>query len=227
MDVAEAVTSRFACRWFLDKQVDLNVVRDLIRTAGRAASNSNMQPWNVYALTGEPLADFKRQAVQVIESNDWQQLEAETEFPLSPPDLCEPYISRRFAQGKQTYDALGVSREDTAGRMEQLKRNYRFFNAPVGLFITIDRTFDRPQWADMGGYIMTLAYLARGQGLDTCPQVSWIRLHKLIREFLAMPSEQMLYCGMGMGYRDDSHPLNGFRSPRAELDEFCSFYGFD
>lgn len=227
MNVSEAVNSRFACRWFLDKQVDLDIVRDLIKGAGRGASNSNMQPWNVYALTGEPLADLTRQAVQTIESNDWRQLEAETEIPIFQTDLCEPYRSRRFENGKQTYDALGVSREDTVGRLEQLKRNYKFYNAPVGLFITIDRSLGRPQWADMGGYIMTLAYLARGRGLDTCPQVAWMRLHKLVREFLGLPPEQMLYCGMAIGYRDDSHPLNGFRSPRAEFDEFCKFYGFD
>ena len=227
MDVSEAVDSRFACRWFLDKPVDQSVVRELIHGAARAASNSNLQPWNVYALTGEPLEEIKRRAVEAIENSDWRKLEAETEYPIMPDNLWEPYRSRRFANGALTYSALGVSREDRVGRLEQLKRNYQFYTAPVGLFITIDRGLGPGQWADLGSYITTLAVLARGRGLDTCPQVAWIRLHKLVGDILKLPPEQMLYCGMGIGYRDGDHRLNSFRSPRAELHEFCKFYGFD
>ena len=113
------------------------------------------------------------------------------------------------------------------GRLEQLKRGYQFFNAPVGLFITIDRGLGPGQWADLGSYITTLAILARGRGLDTCPQVAWIRLYELVGDFLKLPAEQMLFCGMGIGYRDSSHPVNSFRSERAEVQEFCKFYGFD
>jgi hypothetical protein len=111
------------------------------------------------------------------------------------------------------------------GRLEQIKRNYQFFNAPVGLFITIDRGLGPCQWADLGGYINTLAFLARGYGLDTCPQVAWIRLYKIVGAFLQLPPEQMLFCGMAIGYCDRSHPVNSFRSSRAELHEFCKFYG--
>ena len=78
-----------------------------------------------------------------------------------------------------------------------------------------------------GGYVNTLAFLARGYGLDTCPQVAWIRMHKIVGLLLKFPPEQMLFCGMGIGYGDRSHPANSFRSLRAELDEFCKFCGFD
>ena len=102
-----------------------------------------------------------------------------------------------------------------------------FFNAPVGLFITIERKLGPGQWSDLGSYIHTLMYLARGYGLDTCPQESWARLYKLVGAFLKLPPEQMLFCGVAIGYGDRSHPANSFRSPRAELDEFCTFHGFD
>lgn len=227
MDVFEAVNSRFACRWFLDKPVDQNVIRELIQGAARAASDSNLQSWNVYAVTGEPLEKIKRQAVEAIKNSDWRQLEAETEYPIAPDNLWEPYRSRRFANGAQLYGALGTNREDRAGRLEQLTRNYQFFNAPVGLFITIDRRLGPGQWAELGSYITTLALLARGYGLDTCPQVAWIRLYKLVGDFLQLPAEQMLFCGMAIGYRDGNHRINSFRTPRAELQEFCKFYGFD
>ena len=83
------------------------------------------------------------------------------------------------------------------------------------------------QWADLGGYINALAFLARGYGLDTCPQILWSRQHRVVRAFLQFPPEQILFCGMGVGYGDRSHPVNSFRTKRAELSEFCKFYGFD
>ena len=184
MDVFEAVDTRKACRWFLDKPVDLNIVRNLIERAGRSASNGNLQPWNVHALTNEPLREIKRKATAAIESQDWRT--CETEYPSLPAQLSEPYRSRSFHHGQELYGALGTSRDDGVGRLEQIKRSYQFFNAPVGLFITIDRGLGPGQWADLGGYINAVALLARGYGLDTCPQAAWIRLHKSYRRFLVM-----------------------------------------
>lgn len=225
MDVFEAVDTRKACRWFLDKPVDHATVRDLIARAGRAASNGNLQPWNVHVLTGEPLAEIKRRAAAAIAERDWRTFE--TEYPSLPADMPEPYRARSFQHGQELYGSLGTARDDAAGRLAQIKRNYQFFNAPVGLFITIDRALGPGQWADLGGFINALAFLARGRGLDTCPQVAWIRLHKIVGAFLQWPPEQMLFCGMALGYGDHAHPVNGFRSSRAALHEFCTFYGFD
>jgi nitroreductase len=225
MDVFEAIDSRIACRWFLDKPVDLNVVRNLIESAARAASNGNLQPCNVHAVTGEVLKEIKRQAADALEKNDWRTMQ--TEYPALPENLCEPYRGRNFRLGRELYGALGTSRDDPVGRDAQIKRNYQFFNAPVGLFITIDRRLGPGQWADLGGYINTLAFLARGYGLDTCPQVVWIRMYKIVGALLNFPTEQMLFCGMGIGYRDPSHPVNNFRSFRAEIHEFCTFHGFN
>ena len=225
MDVFEAVDSRIACRWFLDTAVDPNIVRNLIAGAARAASNGNLQPWNVYAVTGEPLREIKRQAAEAIENQDWRTME--TEYPSLPAEIWEPYRSRSFQHGAELYGALGTAREDRAGRLAQIKRGYQFFNAPVGLFITIDRRLGPGQWADLGGYIHALAYLARGYGLDTCPQVAWIRMYKIVGALLKFPPEQMLFCGMGLGYGDRHHPVNSFRSSRAPLHEFCKFHGFD
>jgi nitroreductase len=225
MDVFEAIESRYACRWFLDKPVDAEIVRDLIARAARAASGGNLQPWRVYALAGAPLGDLKRQVADYIADRDPRHDDAE--YPIYPKTMWEPYRSRREEHGVQLYGALGIARDDAAGRLAQYKRNFAFFNAPVALFIAIERQLGPGQWADLGGYIHALMYLARGCGLDTCPQESWARLHRLVRTFVDMPPEQMLFCALAIGYGDPHHPANSFRSPRAPASEFCRFFGFD
>ena len=226
MDVFEAVESRIACRWFIDKPVDPAIVRDLLARAARAASGGNLQPWHVYALIGAPLAELKKQVAAHIASHDPRHDDAE--YPIYPATMWEPYKARREEHGVQLYGALGIGRDDHAGRLAQYKRNFELFNAPVALFIAIDRKLGPGQWSDLGGYIHALAFLARGYGLDTCPgRNSWARMHRLVRAFVDMPPEQMLFCAVAIGYGDHAHPANSFRSPRAELAEFCKFFGFE
>jgi nitroreductase len=225
MDVFEAVDSRIACRWFLDKPVDPTIVRTLIEKAARAASGGNLQPWRVYALTGAPLAEVKRRVAARIAGGDPRHDDAE--YPIYPKTMWEPYKSRREEHGVQLYGALRIARDDARGRLEQYKRNFEFFNAPVAVFITIERKLGPGQWADLGGYIHALMFLARGVGLDTCPQESWARMHATVGPLLGIPSEHMLFCAVAIGYGDHSHPANSFRSPRAGLDEFCTFVGFE
>ncbi|MGB3746266.1 MAG: nitroreductase family protein, partial [Xanthobacteraceae bacterium] len=184
-----------------------------------------LQPWQVYAVTGAALAELKRQVAMSIAGRDPRKEAAE--YPIYPETMWEPYKSRREHHGVQLYGALEIDRADAAARLTQYKRNYEFFNAPVALFIAIDRRLGPGQWADLGGYIHALTYLARGHGLDTCAQESWARMHRIVRPFVKMPPEQMLFCAVSIGYGDRSHPANSFRSPRAAPEEFCRFFGFD
>jgi nitroreductase len=225
MDVFEAVESRISCRWFLDKPVERKIIRDLIAKAARAASGGNLQPWRVYALTGAPLAEIKRRVADEIATNDPRHVEAE--YPIYPNPMREPYRSRREQHGVQLYGALGIARDDAQARLDQYKRNFEFFNAPVALFVTIERKLGPGQWTDLGSYIHTLMYLARGHGLDTCPQESWARMYRTVGAFLTIPPDHMLFCAVAIGYGDHAHPANSFRSPRADLDEFCTFVGFE
>ena len=212
MDVFEAVDSRMSCRWFLDKPVDAAIVRDLIARAARAASGGNLQPWQVYALTGAPLAELKRQVAGYIAGA--------RSAPRSTPNIrsirrrCgSPTRRRRDDHGVQLYGALGIDRDDAAARLAQYNRNLEFFNAPVALFIAIERKLGPGQWADLGGYIHALMFLARGYGLDSCAQESWARIHEVVRPFVGMPPEQMLFCAVAIGYGDHAHAANSF--PRA------------
>jgi nitroreductase len=225
MDVFEAVDSRISCRSFLDRPVAPELVRNLIAAAARAASGGNLQPWQVYALTGSALTELKQKVAAAIGDRDPRQVAAE--YPIYPKTMWEPYGSRREHHGVQLYGALDIDRNDAAARLVQFKRNYEFFNAPVALFIAIDRRLGPGQWADLGGYIHALMYLARGHGLDTCAQESWARMHRIVGSFVKMPPEQMLFCAVSIGYGDRTHPANSFRAPRAAPEEFCRFFGFE
>jgi nitroreductase len=151
----------------------------------------------------------------------------EAEYPIYPKEMWEPYRSRRAEHGVQLYGALAIARDDAQGRLAQYKRNFDMFGAPVGLFVTIERRLGPGQWADLGGYIHTLMVLARGYGLDTCPQESWARMYRIVGEFLSIPPACMLFCAVAIGYGDRAHPANSFRSPRAPVEEFCTFLGFE
>ena len=225
MDVFEAVDSRISCRAFLDKPVDQKIVRDLLQRAARAASGGNLQSWNVYALTGAPLAALKQIVAERIAKEDPRH--TKSEYPIYPDPMFGAYKDRREEHGVQLYGSLGIDRNDAAARLVQYKKNFEFFDAPVALFLTIDRRLGPGQWADLGGYIHALAFLARGYGLDTCPQEAWARLYDTVGAFIKIPPSQMLFCGMAIGYGDRKHKANDFRSPRAELHEFCTFFGFD
>ena len=141
-----------------------------------------------------PLAELKRKVADFIGDRDPHHEEAE--YQVYPPVMWEPYKERREEHGVQLYGALGIDRSDTPKRLGQFKRNYEFFNAPVGLFIGIDRKLGPGQWADLGGYIHALMFLARAYGLDTCAQESWARMHRPVRAFVGMPPEQMLFCAV-------------------------------
>ncbi len=198
-------------------------VRALLDAAKQSASGGNLQPWHVYVLTGEPLREF----VALMEKR-WQSNPAGegSEYDIYPKNLGEPYRTRRFECGEDLYTTLGIPREDKRARVMQVMRNFRFFDAPVGLFFAIDRQMGIDQWMDIGMFQQSIMLAAREQGLHTCPQEAWAIWHKTVAEFVGMPPELMLCCGMALGYMDESAPVNGLRTRRAGLDDFATLRGF-
>ena len=225
MDVAEAVASRYSCRAFLPTPIPEATVRDIVERAARAPSAGNMQPWRVYALAGKRVDELRallkpRMATELPKGEG-------TNYTIYPEPLTEPYQTRRFTVGQLLYNAVGIPRGDRPGRYRQYARNFEFFGAPVALFFARDRTHGPAQWADIGGYLQTVALVARGHGLQTCAQQAWVSFHRTVETFLNLPPDLMIYSGMALGYADESAPINQWRSPRAPLDDFTSFDGFE
>jgi nitroreductase len=223
MDVRDAVASRYSCRAFLPTPVPEATVRDIVGRAARAPSGGNLQAWRVFAMAGERVEALKR----LLAPRMGELPKGEGgEYQIFPSELKEPYRSRRFAVAEQLYRAIGVARQDRPARYGQYARNFQFFGAPVGLFFAIDRVMLPAQWADLGGYIQTVMVLARGYGLDTCPQEAWITWQRTMRGFLDLPDELMLFCGMALGYADAAAPINSWRSTREPVESFATFAGF-
>ena len=150
-----------------------------------------------------------------------------TDYTIYPEPLFEPYRTRRFQVGEALYRSIDIARENKSARYRQYARNYQFFGAPGALFFAREKAHGPAQWADIGGYLQTVALLARGFGLHTCPQQAWVSFHCTIREFLQLPEHLMIYSGMAIGFADETAAINGWRSPREPLDSFASFEGFD
>lgn len=220
MNVTDAILSRRSCRAFLDTPVEPETLRSILEIAKQAPSGGNLQPWLVHVLTDEPL----RELVTLIRSRLHAEPEGEgAEYAVYPPNLKEPYRSRRFKCGEDLYATLGIARAERTRRLAQFARNYEFFGAPAAMFFVIDRIMGADQWADVGMFMQNVMLLARERGLDTCPQESWTTWHRTVSDFLGLPPELMLFCGLAIGYRDDSAPVNRLRTERAPLEQFARF----
>jgi nitroreductase len=222
MKVSEAVTRRISVRAFKSDPVPESIVREILEVARKAPSGGNLQPWRVYALAGAPLAEFKAQIAERFATGATET----PEYDVYPHGLWEPFKTRRRETGAERYAALGVNDKDPATLRNLSERNYRFFDAPVGLLFCLDRRLGPPQWSDVGMYMQTVMLLAVERGLDTCPQESWSNWPNTVRGFLGLPAELMLFAGMSMGYREPDHPLNAIRTAREPLENFAELRGF-
>jgi nitroreductase len=219
MNVDEALKKRVSVRVFKDTPVSEQTVRDILEAARWAPSGGNLQPTRVIAVAGAA-----RQAIiDLARAN----LPGEIgERFVYPANLWEPFRSRRFKVGEDMYALLGVPRDDKPGRLRQFAHNYQFFGAPVAIFFIIDERMGYGQWAHMGMLMQSVALAAVERGLATCMQEAWAALRKPLHRHLGLQPTEMLYCGMALGYAEESAAVNGLRSERAPVDEFATFKGF-
>jgi nitroreductase len=218
MDVYQAVTSRRSVRGFTDEPVPTDVLERVLTAAAWAPSGSNLQPWHIYMVTGEPLERLRKLAVERVAAGEpWD----EREYVMYPSDLKSPYAERRNQFGKERYSGLGIVRDDWEARQRAAIANWDFFGAPAALFCYIDRDLGLPQWSDLGMYLQTVMLLLRAEGLHSCPQMAWSQVRATVGEIVCPPDELMLFCGMSIGHEDPD--VSYIRTGRAPLDETVTF----
>lgn len=218
--VDEAITSRRSVRAFLPDPVDDETISRILTVAARAPSGTNMQPWKVYVARGAA----KRRLSDAILNSGIRAEKAEwDEYRYYPDKFFEPYLTRRRAVGYALYGLLGIGRRDVERMRAQHDRNFVFFDAPVGLIFTIDRRLNKGSWVDLGMFVQSVMIAARGRGLHTCPQAAFAPFHRQIRPVLGIGEEEIVVCGMALGYEDTTKPENELRTERAPLEEFVTF----
>ena len=216
MDVSEAVDSRKSIRAFLDKAVDDSLIKELLEKTSRSASGGNLQPWQIYVINGDTMNSFHKF------QSEWTEPETPA-YAIYPENLKEPYKTSRYEVADDMYSLLGIAREDKEERIKQVLKNYEFFGAPAAFFCFVDRQMGRPQWSDLGMFLQTFMLLAREAGLDTCPQEAWAMKQESVTAFVEAPDELMLFCGMAIGYQDESEKVNELRTSRRPVEDWAVF----
>ncbi len=220
MHVLEAIRQRGSTRAFLPKAVSRELIQQLLAAARYSPSGTNIQPWRVHVVTG---AVRDRLCARVVAAARTGTGEAPP-YAYYPATWREPYLGRRRACGWGLYGTLGIAKSDRERMQAQQLRNFQFFDAPVGLFFTIDNDLPQGAWLDYGMFLQTVMLAAEGVGLATCPQAAWLDYHSIIRDELMLPADQTLVCGMAVGYRDTSAIVNGFRPDRLPVQSFTVWH---
>lgn len=216
MDVKQAVQIRSSIRSFTQKPISNKLIKDLLKISSKAPSGGNLQPWRVFVLNKKSMKSFL----------DFQSKWTKQEVPgydIYPPSLKEPYRTERFKVGKEMYSILGIDYEDKQARLDQVMKNFTFFDAPAAIFCFIDKDMGPPQWSDLGMFLQTFMLLACEAGLSTCAQEAWSLKHECVSKFCKSDENLMLFCGMAIGYGDLDAPINSLKTTRLPLEEWTTF----
>ena len=220
MHTLEAIRNRGSVRAFLPTPVSPELIRQIVTAANHSPSGSNTQPWHVHVVTG-PARDALCARVEAAARSG---PEPSRSYKYYPTEWRDPYLARRRACGWGLYGTLGIAKSDRPAMQEQQLRNFRLFDAPVGLYFTIDRDLNLGSWLDYGMYLQTLMLAATSLGLATCPQASWLAYEPIVREELALAEHEALVCGIALGYADPASVVNRFRPARIRADEVLTWH---
>ena len=220
--VTQAISDPSA-RAYLSRSVPADLIREMIEIARRTPSSSNMQPWRLSVMTGDDLDRLRGAVRQSLAANPAAE---GSEYKIYAANLKDPYNRRRIKCAEDLYGTIGISRDNKMARLMQFAKNFDFYGAPVGMILSIDRSMEQGQWADVGMFLQSILLLAQERGLAACPQAAWAAMHRTVRAHLALPDEYIVFCGISLGYADPSQPINGLVTERASFAEIAQMRGF-
>ncbi|MFZ4479212.1 MAG: nitroreductase [Rhodoferax sp.] len=221
--VDRAISSRMAVRAFTPQAVPRQTLVELLQVASRAPSGTNTQPWKVYVLQGASRDQLVHKVCathDALRANPALAADYQEQYDYYPAQWVSPYIDRRRENGWGLYGLLGIGKADRDKMHVQMQRNFRFFDAPVGLMFTLDKGMGRGSLLDYGTFLQNIMVAARGRGLSTCPQQAWNMFNKIILPHIGASAQEMLVCGMALGYADETAVVNTFHTPRVPVEDF-------
>jgi nitroreductase len=221
--VDAAITSRRSLRAFLPRPVPRELLEDVLRVAARSPSGTNTQPWRVHVLSGAAKQALSDDIVAAFDDPEARAAHSEP-YAYYPTEWRSPYIDRRRKVGWDLYTLLGIGKADKAAMHAQHRRNYTFFDAPVGLMFTIDRVMQQGSWLDYGMFLQSVMVAARARGLDTCPQAAFTQFHRIIASHIGLGEQEMVVCGMSLGYADPDARVNQLLTEREPVSAFVQFH---
>jgi len=213
---SQLVTDRQSVRAYLPKLVPDSMLRAILMSARRAPSGSNLQPGAFLSLQGAARERLSSNLTQAWR-NGQHEVEDYTYFPQPMPMALKRH---QAASAQALYGALGIAREDRAGRDGQFERNFKFFDAPVALVITIRRDFGSGGYLDLGMAIYGLMLAAQSHGLATCAIGTLASYPNLVRRSLQLDEQCAIVCGLALGYADAAAPVNRTTTTRCELNDY-------
>ena len=219
MNIKQLIESRYSVRSFIDKDVGFEKVKSILDTANSAPSGGNIQPWKVYVLGNNSKNELITQALNNYDTG----VQEDIEFEIYPKPLAEEYKKRRSQCAADMYDALSIARDDIDTRLKQVRENFKFFGAPIGMIVTIDKSFAQNGWGHVGMFLQNLWLTAIDEGLGVCLQESWSIYPKTVKKVIDCPDNEIIWCGIAMGYPNNEDPINNYRTSRDSLDSFASF----
>lgn len=221
--VDQVIESRRSVRRFSGRPVSKQLLLDILVLAGRAPSNSNMQPWRIYLAAGTIKDNLAR---AMSDAHDTMPDNYQPERPMFALNMPEVHAERRRRFGESFFSALRLDRTDVAGCTRQSSRNFVFFDAPVVAFFTVDRRLEAGSWFDCGLFAQTFMLAAKARGLDTCAQIALTKYHTVVRKHLPIDDPEIIACGMSIGYASEDAPENKIKTPRLAVQDFATIVGF-
>ena len=210
--------SRRSIRGFLPWPVDADTMRRIFEAAAFAPSNCNTQPWQSHVVSGAVRDRLSQIFLDTI-ANGRHSLD----FPYEAKYEGE-FRRRQVDVAVLLYEALGIARDDKAGRQRAFLRNLEFFGAPHAVFLFMPDWCDIREACDVGMYAQNLMLSMQAHGVASCPQTILGYDADSVRRELGIDDSMKLLFGISFGYEDPDLPENRIVPERASLSDAVHFH---
>lgn len=219
MELGDAIRARKSVRAFLPAPVPRETIERIVALARWAPSWGNTQPWEVVVADGDKAKELARLFEQ--EARGGANPRPDIEMPIVFPD---PYKGRYTGLGRDLLTFIGISREDKQARGEHYMNMYKFFGAPVCVYLVIDAALNVPYAClDIGSFGTTLCHAAVAEGLGTIFLAAAMHYPDIVKRVLDIPNTKKVVIGIATGFPHPDAPASIFRSSRAPLEEILRF----